>query len=145
MPRSYSYEVRAEAIARCYQGKDWLNIQALIQEKYGVRPGIRQMQKWVEIYKGSTGDPPGVRYITKQIEEAVNLAKLIAQCKLMAEIRPLWSEMQDKYLMVSSDAGWIASLAFFESQVGRQDFDRLVNTYRTLRDKGIQVEQSNVV
>jgi len=135
MRKGYSQEIRAEAIARRYQGKDWKGIQALIQEKYGVRPGIRQMQKWFEVYKGSADDPTGAKFIAKQIEETANLVKPVVQAKMMVEVMPLWSQLQEQYRMTVADAGWIAFLAFFESQMGRESFDRIVDEYRELRDK----------
>jgi len=52
MRRGYSQEIRAEAITKRYQGREWKEIQAAISKKFGVRPSIRQMQKWFEDYQG---------------------------------------------------------------------------------------------
>jgi hypothetical protein len=47
---------------------------------------------------------------------------------------PLWSHLQDKHNMSARDAGWIAFLSLFEAEIGRKDFDRIVEKYREVRD-----------
>jgi hypothetical protein len=66
------------------------------------------------------------------------MAKPLAQAKMMAEVMPLWANLQNEQNMSSSDAGWMAFLSFFEAQIGRKDFDRIIKKYYELRDKLIQ-------
>ena len=135
MRRGYSQDIRAEAITRRYQGREWKEIQAAISEKFGVRPSIRQMQKWFEDYQGTTGDPTGVKYVAKVIEDAANLAKPLAQAKMMGEVFPFWAHLQEKYNMGVFDTGLVAMWCFFERQVGRDNLDRTYSIYRELRDE----------
>ena len=138
MRRGYSHHIRAEAITMRYQGREWKEIQAAIAQKSGVKPSIRQMQKWFEDYQGITDDPTGVKYVAKMIEDAANLAKPLAQAKMMADVMPLWSRLQEQHKVSFSDAGWMAFLSFFEAQIGRENFDRIVKNYLNMRDKLIQ-------
>ncbi len=138
MRRGYSQDIRAEAITKRYQGKEWREIQAGIVEKFGVKPSIRQMQKWFEDYQGTTDDPTGVKYVAKVIEDAANLAQPLAQAKMMADVMPLWLKLQEEHKISFSDAGWMAFLSFFEDQIGREDFDRIVKNYLKMRDQLIQ-------
>lgn len=134
MRRGYSQEIRAEAITKRYQGREWKEIQAAISEKFGVRPSIRQMQKWFEDYQGTTDDPTGVKLVAKAVEDSANLARPLAQAKMMSEVFPLWYYLQQQDLAVF-DAGFVAMWCFFESQVGRENLDRTYSRYRELRDK----------
>jgi len=59
----------------------------------------------------------------------------LAQAKMMADVMPLWQNLQNEQNMSPIDAGWMAFLSFFESQIGREAFDRIVNQYIKLRDK----------
>jgi len=138
MRRGYSHDIRAEAITKRYQGKEWKDIQDSIVKKFRVKPSIRQMQKWFEDYRGTTDDPTGVKYIAKVIEDAANTAKPLAQAKMMADVMPLWLKLQEEHKISFSDAGWMAFLSFFESQIGREDFDRIVKNYVKMRDQLIQ-------
>jgi hypothetical protein len=138
MRRGYSHDVRAEAIASRYQRREWKEIQAAIQQKYSVKPSIRQMQKWFEDYQGATDDPTGVKYVAKMIEDTANLAKPLAQAKMMADVMPLWLKLQEEHKLSFFDAGWMAFLSFFEAQLGRENFDRIVKNYQKIRDQLIQ-------
>ena len=138
MRRGYNQDIRAEAITQRYQRKEWQDIQDSIVKKFGMKPSIRQMQKWFENYQGTTDDPTGAKYVAKVIEDAANTAKPLAQAKMMAEVMPLWANLQNEQNMSSSDAGWMAFLSFFEAQIGRKDFDRIIKKYYELRDKLIQ-------
>jgi len=93
------------------------------------------MQKWFEDYQGTTDDPTGVKYVAKMVEDAADLAKPLAQAKMMAEVVPLWSQLQERHKIPPDDAGWMAVLDFFEAQIGRERFDCIVDDYRKLRDK----------
>ena len=135
MRKGYNQDIRAEAITRRYHGTEWLQIQSEISEKFGVKPSIRQMQKWFEDYRGTTDDPTGVKYVVKMVEDAADLAKPLAQAKMMVEVMPLWSQLQEQHKIPPDVAGWMSVLNFFESQIGRERFDRIVNDYRKLRDK----------
>lgn len=135
MRRGYNQDIRAEAITQRYQRKGWQDIQDSIVKKFGTKPSIRQMQKWFENYQGTTGDPTGVKYVAQVIEDAANTAKPLAQAKMMAEVMPLWANLQNEQNMSSSDAGWMAFLSFFEAQIGHKDFDRIIKKYYELRDK----------
>ena len=144
MRRGYSHDVRAEAITRRYQGMEWRGIQVAISEKFGVRPSIRQMQKWFDDYRGTTDDPTNVKYMAKVIEDAANLAKPLAQAKMMAGVMPLWMQIQKQPNISTVDAGWLAFLSFFEAQIGRENFDRLVKDYLELRDGLMQPPTSQI-
>lgn len=135
MRRGYNQDIRAEAITKRYQGREWKEIQDSIVKKFGVKPSIRQMQKWFEDYQGTTDDPTGVKYVAKAIEDAANLARPLAQAKMMADVMPLWLKLQDEHKLSFSDAGWMAFLSFFETQLGRENFDRIVKNYLEVRDK----------
>jgi len=69
------------------------------------------------------------------IEDAANLAKPLAQAKMMGDMVPLWGQLQEQHNIPLPDAGWIAFLSFFEAQIGRENFDRIVQDYLQLRDK----------
>lgn len=138
MRRGYNQDIKAEAITQRYQRKVWQDIQDSIVKKFGMKPSIRQMQKWFENYQGTTDDPTGAKYVANVIEDAANTAKPLAQAKMMAEVMPLWANLQNEQNMSSSDAGWMAFLSFFEAQIGRKDFDRIIKKYYELRDKLIQ-------
>jgi len=135
MRRGYSQDIRAEAITKRYHGREWKEIQTAIAHKFGVKPSIRQMQKWFEDYQGTTDDPTGVKYVAKVIEDAANLARPLAQAKMMADVMPLWLKLQNEHKLSFSDAGWMAFLSFFETQLGRENFDRIVQNYLGVRDK----------
>jgi len=135
MRRGYNQDIRAEAITKRYQGKEWKEIQDSIVKKFGVKPSIRQMQKWFEDYQGTTDDPTGVKYVAKVIEDAANLARPLAQAKMMADVMPLWMQIQKQPNISPFDAGWMAFLSFFETQLGRENFDRIVQNYLGVRDK----------
>jgi len=138
MRRGYSHDIRAEAITKRYQGKEWKGIQDSIIKKFGVKSSIRQMQKWFEDYQSTTDDPTGVKYVAKVIEDAANIAKPLAQARMMANVMPLWLKLQEEHKISFSDAGWMAFLTFFEAQIGREDFDRIVKNYRRMRGQLIQ-------
>jgi len=121
-----------------YQRRRWKEIQAAIREKFGVKPSIRQMQKWFEDYQGTTDDPTGAKYIAKIVEESAELAKPLAQAKMMSEVMPIWGKLREEHKISFSDAGWMAFLSFFEAQIGREDFDRIVKNYLKMRDQLIQ-------
>ena len=135
MRRGYSQDIRAEAITKRYRGNDWKEIQLVIAQKHGVKPSVRQMQKWFEDYRGTTGDPTGAKYVANMIEDTANLAKPLAQAKMMAEVMPLWSQLQERHGISFSDAGWMAFLSFFEAQIGREEFDRIIESYKKIRDR----------
>ncbi len=135
MRRGYSQDIRAEAITKRYQRKEWKEIQDSIVKKFDVKPSIRQMQKWFEDYQGTTDDPTGAKYVAKVIEDAANRASPLAQAKMMANVIPLSIRLQEEHNMSGFDAGWMAFLAFFETQLGRKDFDRIVKNYLEVRDK----------
>ena len=135
MRRGYSQDIRAEAITKRYQGREWKEIQTAICQKFSVKPSIRQMQKWFEDYQETADDPTGVKYVAKVIEDAANLAKPLAQAKMMADVMPLWSKLHEQQNLPFSDAGWTAFLSFFEAQLGRENFDRIVKNYMQMRDQ----------
>ena len=135
MRRGYSHDVRAEAITRRYHGREWKEIQAAISEKFGVKPSIRQMQKWFEDYQGTTEDPTGAKYIAKIVEESAELAKPLAQAKMMSEVMPIWDKLREEQKMSPFEAGLVAMWHFFEGQVGRESLDRSFSLYQELRDK----------
>ena len=135
MRDGYSYNIRAEAITMRYQKKKWKEIQAAIVEKFGVRPSIRQMQKWFEEYQGTTDDPTGAKYIAKIVEESAELAKPLAQAKMMSEVMPIWGKLQEQHNMAPLEAGLVAVWYFFENQVGRDKLDRSYTLYQELRDR----------
>ena len=135
MRDGYSYNIRAEAITMRYQKKKWKEIQAAIVEKFGVRPSIRQMQKWFEEYQGTTDDPTGAKYIAKIVEESAELAKPLAQAKMMSEVMPIWSQLQKQRKMDPLEAGLVAVWYFFEKQVGRKKLDSSYSRYREERDR----------
>ncbi len=135
MRRGYKTEIRTKVVTLRLQNKDWDNIRFLIKQEYDVSPSIRQMQKWVGDYNKGTDDPTGAKYVSQVIEETANMAQPLAQAKMMADVMPLWSKLQNRSDISSTDAGWIAFLSFFEAQIGRRDFDRIVKRYREIRDE----------
>lgn len=135
MRRGYNQDIRAEAITQRYQCKEWLDVQDYIKRKYNVVPSIRQMQKWFEDYQGTKDDPTGVKFLARAIEDAANTATPLAQAKMMADVMPLWTKLQKEYKISAADAGWMALLNFFETQIGREGFDRIVKKYTEIRDK----------
>jgi hypothetical protein len=135
MRRGYNQDIRAEAITKRYQGREWKEIQTAIIQKFDVKPSIRQMQKWFEDYQGTTVDPTGVKFVAKVVEDSANLVKPLAQAKMMGEVLPLLSYLQEQYSMDVSEAGLVAMWSFFESQVGRETLDHTYSRYRELRDK----------
>jgi len=134
MRRGYNQEIRAEAITKRYQGREWKDIQAAISQKFGVKPSVRQMQKWFEDYQGTTTDPTGVKFIAKVVEDSADMVKPLAQAKMMSEVFPLWYYLQQRNLPPLV-AGLVATWCFFESQVGRESLDHSYSLYRELRDK----------
>jgi hypothetical protein len=135
MRDGYSHNIRAEAITMRYQRKRWKEIQTAISGKFGVKPSIRQMQKWFENYQGTTEDPTGAKYIAKIVEESAELAKPLAQAKIMSEVMPIWGKLREEYNMGIFEAGLVAMWHFFEGQVGRENLDRSYSLYQELRDK----------
>ncbi len=135
MRRGYNQDIRAEAITQRYQGKGWQEIQDSIVKKFGMKPSIRQMQKWFEDYQGTTPDPTGARYVAKAIEDAADLAKPLAQAKMMTDVMPLWQKLRDEQGLSPTDAGWIAFWSVFEAEIGRENFDQIIKKYYELRNK----------
>ena len=135
MRRGYSQDIRAEAITGRYRGREWKEIQAGISEKFGVKPSIRQMQKWFEDYQGTTDDPTGVKFIAQAVEESANLAKPLAQAKMMSDVMPVWCQLHDRYGLSIEEAGWVAMWSFFETQLGRDKLDHAYSLYLEYRDK----------
>jgi len=134
MRRGYNQHIRAEAIAKRYEGREWKEIQDAIGQKFGLRPSIRQMQKWFEDYQATSDDPTGGKYLARVIEDVAEQAKPVAQAKMMLDVMPLWSRLQERHNLAPVDAGWIAVLSFFEAQIGRRRFDRILKKYREIRD-----------
>jgi hypothetical protein len=136
MRRGYNHDIRAEAITKRFQGKQWKDIQREIREKYSLNPSVRQMQKWVEDYQGTAEDPSGIKYIAKVIENAADEAKPLAQARMMTEVFPLWSRLQDSpYRLSAFEAGLVSMWSLFEAQVGRENMDKAYAMYRKLRDE----------
>ncbi|MBT9143273.1 MAG: hypothetical protein DDT32_01656 [Syntrophomonadaceae bacterium] len=136
MRRGYSQNIRAEAITKRYRGKPWSEIQSAICEKFGVRPSIRQMQKWFEDYRGTANDPTGAAYIAKVVEESADLAKQLAQVQMMSDVMPIWFLLQEQpYDLSVFDAGLVAMWYFFEKQFGREEIDSTYSLYQGIRDK----------
>ena len=96
MRDGYNHNIRAEAITMRYQRRRWKEIQSAISEKFSVKPSIRQMQKWFEDYQGTTEDPTGAKYIAKMVEESAELAKPLAQAKMMSEVMPIWGKLREQ-------------------------------------------------
>ena len=138
MRRGYNQDIKAEAITQRYQRKVWQDIQDSIVKKFGMKPSIRQMQKWFENYQGTTDDPTGARYVAKAIEDAANLAKPLVQAKMMTDVMPLWQRLQGEHGLSITDAGWIAFLSYLETQIGRDNFDRTVKKYQEMREQLIE-------
>jgi len=135
MRRGYNQDIRAEAITAHYQGKEWKEILATINKKYGVSPSIRQMQKWVENYQGTSEDPTGVRHLAQVIEDTANRAQPLAQAKMMVDVMPHWIQLHEQYDLSPSDAGLVAMWFFFENCNDRETIDRTYSAYKKLRDK----------
>ena len=135
MRDGYNHNIRAEAITMRYQRRRWKEIQSAISEKFSVKPSIRQMQKWFEEYQGTTDDPTGAKYIAKIVEESAELAKPLAQAKMMSEVMPIWGKLREEYNVGTFEAGLVAVWYFFEGQVGRDKLDRSYSLYQELRDK----------
>ena len=135
MRRGYSHDIRAEAIVGRFRGKGWKEIQAGIGEKFGVKPSIRQMQKWFEDYKGTTDDPTGVRLLAQVVEESAKRVQPLVQAKMMSDIIPLWSRLCDQWGLEAEEAGWVAMWLFFEVQLGREKLDFSYSLYQRYRDK----------
>ena len=72
------------------------------------------------------------------IEDVANTAKPLAQARMMVEVMPLWLKLQEEHNISSFDAGWMAFLSFFEAQIGRENFDRIVKNYQKMRDQLVQ-------
>lgn len=134
MRRGYSQEIRAEAITKRYEGKTWKEVQAAISRKFGLKPSIRQMQEWLEDYQGTTGNPTVAEYLAKTMKEVADVARPLAQARMMLDVMPLWSQLKEQHKISDPDAGWIALLYFLEAQIGRQSFDRILNKYGEIRD-----------
>ena len=135
MRDGYNHNIRAEAITMRYQRRRWKEIQSAISEKFSVKPSIRQMQKWFEDYQGTTEDPTGAKYIAKMVEESAELAKPLAQAKMMSEVMPIWGKLREQHNMDPLEAGLVAVWYFFESQVGRENLERSYSRYKELRDR----------
>ncbi|MBA7615553.1 hypothetical protein ES703_22836 [subsurface metagenome] len=133
MRRGYSQDVRAEAITRRYHGMEWKQIQVGIQEKFHVKPSIRQMQKWFEDYQGTGEDPTGVKFMATAIKEAAERARPLAYSEVMEGLPALRSFIELGADL--EDAGWMFVLLALERQVGRDNFDRIVAKYVQLRDR----------
>lgn len=133
MRRGYSHDIRAEAITSRYQGKAWKDIQTAMETKFGVRPSIRQMQKWFEDYQGTVDDPTGVKFMAKAIKEATERARPLAYSEVMESLPTLWRFRELEVNL--EDASWMFVLFALERQVGRDNFDRIVGQYQQLRDK----------
>lgn len=134
MRRGYNSDIRTEAITQRLQNKEWLEIQDALDKKFKKKPSIRQMQQWVEDYKGTTDDPTGVRYLAKAIEDAANLAKPLAQINMMKEVVPAWTKIQ-LLGVLPEDAPYVAYLYFLEIQLGRDKVDRIIDEYSKVRNK----------
>ena len=135
MRRGYNTDIRTEAVTKRYQGKEWLEIQEAIVQKFGVKPSIRQMQHWFEAYKGTEEDPTGAKYIARAIEDSANLAKPLAQAKMMTEVMPVWQKLLAEKDISPADAGWVAFLYYLERQIGREKFDQINRLFRKFRDR----------
>jgi hypothetical protein len=96
------------------------------------------MQGWFHAYRATTDDPTGVKFIATAIEDAANRAKPLAYARMMTEVMPLWRQLQEQGDLPVEDAGWVALWSFFEAQIGRENFDRILSYYRELRDKFTQ-------
>ena len=48
---------------------------------------------WELDYQGTTDDPIDAKYVAKVIEDTANLAKPLAQAKMMADVMPLWPQI----------------------------------------------------
>jgi len=134
MRRGYSQDIRAEAILRRYEGKTWKEVQAAISGKFGLKPSIRQMQQWFENYQGTTGAQTEAEYFAKTIKQVADAAVPLAQARMMFDVMPIWSQLKDQHKIADSDALWIAFMSLLETQIGRDNFDRIFKRYRKIRD-----------
>ncbi len=134
MRRGYGPDIRTEAITKRYQGKEWNDIQKEINDKFGVKPSIRQMQYWFEAYHDGKEDPTGARILAQTIQDAADAATPLALAKMMSSA-PMWKSLVGVKGLTASDAGWIALLSYFEAQVGQAKFERLIAKYCEMRDE----------
>lgn len=135
MRRGYGPDIRTEAITKRYQGKEWNDIQKEINDKFGVKPSIRQMQYWFEAYHDGKEDPTGARILAQTIQDAADAATPLALAKMMSSVGPTWKSLIGVKGLTASDAGWIALLSYFEAQVGKAKFERLIGKYCEMRDE----------
>jgi len=134
MRRGYDKDIRAEAVTRRWQGKRWEEIRETIGQKFGVRPSIRQMQKWFEEYREATNEPVGERAIASMVKDAAERARPLAYLEMMTNVMPLWRQLQ-RYGLSVEDAAWVAMERFWEAQIGRERYDRIHSVYMEIRDK----------
>lgn len=138
MRRSFKREIRDYVIVERYKRKPWKQIVTEVEDRFGIEPpSIRIMQSWFQAYQKSADDPTGVKFIATAIEEAANRAKPIAYTKMMEEMPLLW-RLYEQYKVPMEDAGWMVCLSVLETQVGRENFDRIVSDYQKLRNEFIQ-------
>jgi hypothetical protein len=134
MRRGYDKDIRAEAVTRRWQGKRWEEIRETIGQKFGVRPCIRQMQKWFAEYRGATDEPVGERAIAAMVKDAAERARPLAYLEMMTNVMPLWRQLQ-RYGLSVEDAAWVALERFWEAQIGRERYDRIHSVYLEVRDR----------
>lgn len=138
MRRSFKREVRDYVIVERYKRKPWKQIESEVREKFGIEPpSIRIMQSWFQSYRTTSDDPSGVKFIATAVAEAANRARPIAYTKMMEGMPLLW-RLYEHYKVPMEDAGWMVCLSVLETQVGRENFDRIVSDYQKLRDEFIQ-------
>lgn len=136
--RGYSQNIRVDAITYRLQGNTWETIQDWIEKQYGVKPSIRQMQKWAEKYQHGKNDPTGIKPIASKMGEMIDRAIMLAEGASGAKAVefPAWlatstttnSELDLKTTIVSS-------LRFLELQVGKEQFDNALQYYQEIRDQ----------
>lgn len=134
--RGYSQNIRVDTITYRLQGDAWLSIQDRIVKQYGVKPSIRQMQKWAERYQQGNNDPTGIKPIASKMGVMIDRAIMLAEGASGAKAveLPAWlatstttnSELDLKTTIVSS-------LRFLELQVGKEQFDNALRYYQEIR------------
>lgn len=136
--RGYNQNIRIDAITYRLQGSTWVTIQDWLEKQYGVKPSIRQMQKWSETYQHGKNDPTGIKPIASTMTEMIDRARMLAEGASGARAFefPAWlSTLTTTDSKLDLKTTIVASLRFLEQQIGREHFDNVLQYYQEIRDQ----------
>ncbi|MFC1917634.1 hypothetical protein ACFLXH_03175 [Chloroflexota bacterium] len=93
------------------------------------------MQKWVANYKRGAKDPTGLKEIATEISQSTKKAILLSEATMSWQVSRNWTRLMHDYTLEADEALLMTFIYFWELELGRQGFQRVLNRYKGIRDQ----------